>query len=182
MYRVILAIVAVLTIFTNAAEAKHRHHHYSHHRAHVVKTSNTEFCGFFNPCQTQFRRAAPNYNGFLQPSIQSWQHEHREPHVRHASVGSRPSDCYGIAWCGCYLRHVYGIADKRLNLARAWASVGSNAGGPHVGAVVVWAHHVGKITGQDSRGNWIVLSGNSGRAGVTEVPRSIKRAIAFRDI
>jgi hypothetical protein len=181
--RFIVLLSIILTFCCTSAEARHRHHqHYSHHhayRAHVVKTTNTEFCGFFNPCQTQSRKTETA--GFLQPSIQSWQHENRG-RVRQASVGSRPSDCYGIAWCGCYLRHIYGINDKRLNLARAWASVGSNAGGPHVGAVVVWAHHVGKITGQDTHGNWIVLSGNSGRAGVTEVPRSIKRAIAFRDI
>jgi len=83
------------------------------------------------------------------------------------------------AWCGWWMRRHLGVADVRGNLARWWASYGSNAGGPAVGALVVWAHHVGKITGQGPRGTWIVLSGNDGHA-VRERPRSLRGAIAFR--
>jgi hypothetical protein len=64
------------------------------------------------------------------------------------------------------------------NLARSWASYGSNAGGPQVGAIVVWRHHVGKIVGQEN-GQWIVQSGNDGHA-VRTRPRSLAGAIAFR--
>lgn len=78
------------------------------------------------------------------------------------------------------MRQLYGVRDASYNLARNWAHLGHPTS-PHVGAVVVWAHHVGKITGQDARGNWIVLSGNDGHA-VRERPRSLSRAIAFRDI
>ena len=38
--------------------------------------------------------------------------------------------------------------DRKLWLARNWASVGANAGHPGVGVVVVWRHHVGIITGR----------------------------------
>lgn len=65
------------------------------------------------------------------------------------------------------------------NLARNWARWGSNAGGPRVGVIVVWAHHVGKIIGQAANGMWIVRSGNDGHA-VRERPRSVAGAIAFR--
>ena len=41
---------------------------------------------------------------------------HDRHYVRHGGAG----------WCGAYMRHVYGISDPRLNLARNWASVGSN--------------------------------------------------------
>jgi hypothetical protein len=76
---------------------------------------------------------------------------------------SRPRDCYGIQWCGCYLRHVFGLADTALNLARNWASLGSNAGGPHVGAVAVGSHHVAKIVGEpDGSGLWLIQDGNDG--------------------
>jgi hypothetical protein len=76
--------------------------------------------------------------------------------------------------------HVFGVADPRLNLARNWASVGSSAGGPHVGAVVVWAHHVGVIRGgPDASGQWLVESGNDGNAVRTRF-RSLRGAIAFR--
>ncbi len=106
------------------------------------------------------------------------------PHFEYASRGdhSRPADCYGIAWCGCWLRNSLGIADKALNLARNWVHVGSNASGPHVGAIVVWQHHVGRIVGPpDASGRWLIQSGNDGNAVRTRY-LSVGRAIAFRTI
>ena len=73
-----------------------------------------------------------------------------------------------------------GIANRNLWLARNWASVGRNAGGPRVGAIVVWRNHVGIITGR-AGSQWIVKSGNDGNA-VRERPRSIAGAIAFRGV
>lgn len=70
------------------------------------------------------------------------------------------------------------MSDRRLWLARNWASVGRNAGQPGVGVVVVWRHHVGIITGRTGS-QWIVKSGNDGH-GVRERVRSISGAIAFR--
>ncbi len=55
---------------------------------------------------------------------------------------------------------------------------GYDAGGPSVGAIVVWRHHVGKIVGQEN-GQWIVQSGNDGHAVRTRA-RSVAGAIAFR--
>ena len=84
------------------------------------------------------------------------------------------------AWCGWWLGRHLGMADRRLWLARNWAQVGRNIGKPRVGAVVVWRHHVGVITGR-AGDQWIVKSGNDdGR--VRERPRSIARAIAFREV
>jgi hypothetical protein len=101
--------------------------------------------------------------------------------AQHVDVSdtARPSDCYGIAWCGCWLRHHLGLSDVRLNLARAWATIGS-AATPAIGVIVVWAHHVGIITGHDGS-NWIVTSGNAGnsRHALTQ-SRSLRGAIAFR--
>lgn len=82
------------------------------------------------------------------------------------------------AWCGWWLSHHLGIARRDLWLARNWASVGRPAGGPQIGAIVVWRHHVGIITGR-AGGKWIVKSGNDGHA-VRERPRSLAGAIAFR--
>jgi hypothetical protein len=61
-------------------------------------------------------------------------------------TNERPADCYGIPWCGCWLRHAVGVADKAYNRAISWLHYGS-ATSPHVGAIVVWAHHVALITG-----------------------------------
>jgi hypothetical protein len=84
-------------------------------------------------------------------------------------------------WCGSYLSKYLGKPDRRLALARSWASEGMNAGGPGIGVVVVWAHHVGIITGQTPDGQWIVHSGNDGGAVRTRA-RSLARAIAFRRV
>jgi hypothetical protein len=85
------------------------------------------------------------------------------------------------AWCGTYMSRYFGKSDPRLALARQWAREGWNAGGPGLGVVVVWAHHVGVITGRTPDGQWIVHSGNDGGA-VRTRPRSIAGAIAFRRV
>jgi hypothetical protein len=85
------------------------------------------------------------------------------------------------AWCGNYMSTYFGKSDRRLALARQWASEGSNAGGPGIGVVVVWRHHVGVITGQAPNGEWIIHSGNDGGAVRTRA-RSVAGAIAFRRV
>ena len=76
---------------------------------------------------------------------------------------SRPRDCYGIAWCGCWLRHVFGIADRSLNLAINWAHKGSPAS-PDNANVVVWRHHVGKLIAHN--GNRILIQSGNDRGAV----------------
>jgi hypothetical protein len=101
-------------------------------------------------------------------------------HRRHHRVAiGRPAACSGIPWCGCWLRLRLGIDDARLNLARAWAGVGTAAAGPAEGVVAVWRHHVGIITGVLDDGRIMLLSGNDGHA-VRERPRSTRGVIAFR--
>ena len=65
----------------------------------------------------------------------------------------------------------------QYNIARNWKNYG-RATSPQVGAVVVWPHHVGMITGRSSNGKWIVKSGNYS-GGVREVPMSVPGA-SFR--
>jgi hypothetical protein len=55
------------------------------------------------------------------------------------------------------------LQQRAFNLARNSVRFGSSSGGPAVGAIVVWHHHVGIITGRSSDG-WIVKSGNDGHA------------------
>jgi hypothetical protein len=87
--------------------------------------------------------------------------------------GPRPA-----AWCGWEMRHLVGAdPGPQYNLARNWAHWG-HGGAPGVGAVVVWAHHVGKIVGREG-GQWVIQSGNDGHRMRTR-PRSVAGAIAFR--
>jgi hypothetical protein len=90
------------------------------------------------------------------------------------SAGPRPS-----RWCGWWMRTQFG-GGSEYNLARNWAKRGRPLNGPRVGAVVVWAHHVGYITGRTASGQWIVKSGNDGGR-VRERPRSVAGAV-FRKI
>jgi hypothetical protein len=93
------------------------------------------------------------------------------------SAGGRPAGC-PHAWCGCWLMARLGLSDRSLWLARRWATIGSNAGGPRVHAIAVWGHHVGLITAVN--GNQIMLlSGNDGNA-VRERWRPTRGIIAYR--
>ncbi len=84
-------------------------------------------------------------------------------------VGPRPR-----AWCGWWMRTQLG-GGPAFNLAWNWRHYGSPTT-PHVGAVVVWRHHVGMITGQAANGQWIVKSGNDGGR-VRERARSVAGAL-----
>ena len=90
------------------------------------------------------------------------------------SVGPRPS-----RWCGWYMRTQLG-GGPEYNLARNWAKRGRPLNGPRVGAVAVWSHHVGLITGKTKDGQWIVRSGDDGGR-VRERPRSVAGAV-FRKV
>ena len=87
----------------------------------------------------------------------------------HAGVGPRPR-----RWCGWWMRTRRG-GGPELNIAWNWSRWGSPTV-PQVGAVVVWRHHVGEITGQTASGKWIVRSGNDGGA-VRERARSVAGAV-----
>jgi hypothetical protein len=88
----------------------------------------------------------------------------------------------GLPWCGAEMADelgIYGQQGHELWLARNWARLGTPTSA-HVGAVVVWRHHVGRIVGQEN-GQWIVRSGNDG-GGVRSRTRSLAGAIAIRDL
>ncbi len=83
---------------------------------------------------------------------------HHHHHYRSHHIG-RPR-----AWCGWFMRGQVGSdPGPSFNLERSWVHYGSNAGGPSVGVIVVWRHHVGKIVGHEN-GQWIIQSGNDGHA------------------
>jgi hypothetical protein len=77
-------------------------------------------------------------------------------------------------WCGWWMRTQKG-GGPELNLAANWKNWGHPTG-PRVGAVVVWSHHVGEITGRTASGEWVVRSGNDGGQ-VRERPRSVAGAV-----
>ena len=111
--------------------------------------------------------------------------EYTSRHYHHAHYGARfatrhrytHTDGRPSAWCGWYMRQIMHVADAAFNLARNWAHYGSPTT-PHIGAIVVWPHHVGRIVG-GSEGHWVINSGNDGHV-VRTRERSVAGAIAFR--
>ena len=83
------------------------------------------------------------------------------------------------AWCGWWLRHQLGVADRAFNLARKWAGIGTAAHGPAAGVIAVWPHHVGLVTGVPGPGRIVLKSGNDGHQ-VRERERSTRGIIAYR--
>jgi hypothetical protein len=100
-----------------------------------------------------------------------------------APGGGRPPFCPPRRWCGCWLQHHFGLADRALWRARAWARIGAPA--PHgcVGCVAVLSRgarggHVGIVQGY-AGDDPIILSGNHNNAvGVGVYSRA--RVIAYR--
>jgi hypothetical protein len=92
-----------------------------------------------------------------------------------SNYGPRPQK-----WCGWQMRQdVWRDPGPAFNRAIEWKRYGTAAPGPAVGVIVVWPHHVGKITGRDSQGNWIIRSGNDGHE-LRERARSLRGVVAYR--
>jgi hypothetical protein len=166
--RRVVAASALLFAFATSAEARTHHHHYQHYSSHHYR----HYARGYGDASFAF-----GY-GFSNNERSGYEHSnygYERSSYGHGRSGGRPA-----AWCGWYMRSRVGAdPGPEYNLARSWAHYGSNAGGPSVGTIVVWRHHVGKIVGQEN-GQWIVESGNDGHA-VRTRPRSLAGAIAFRN-
>lgn len=81
-------------------------------------------------------------------------------------------------WCGWYMRTLYG-GGPEYNVAWNWSKRGV-ATSPQIGAIVVWRHHVGYISGQRN-GKWVVTAGNSCGGRVCSYTPSLKGAV-FRSV
>jgi hypothetical protein len=171
MKKTTLAVAVAATMaFAHSAQA-HEHHH-RHFYRHVARSRSAAEPQWTWNAGSPFAWQPQAYSnhgsfGFSAPGARYAQH------AAYSGVGRRPA-----AWCGWEMRQLVGSdPGPSYNLARNWARWG-HAGPVGVGAIVVWAHHVGKIVGQEN-GQWVIESGNDGHALRTR-PRSIAGAIAIR--
>lgn len=80
-------------------------------------------------------------------------------------LGGNPTG-RGSLWCGAFMDLVLKRTGRRGggNLARGYANYGTRVSGPQVGAIAVMTRkgggHVGVVTGVDSSGNPVIISGN----------------------
>ena len=85
-------------------------------------------------------------------------------------LGTNPTNRTSL-WCATFMNMVLertGYRGTGSNLARSFASYGRRVAGPQVGAIAVMSRgrnggHVGVVSGIDSKGNPIIVSGNHNR-------------------
>jgi uncharacterized protein (TIGR02594 family) len=93
-------------------------------------------------------------------------------------IGTNPTNRRSL-WCGAFMNLVLERTGHKPggNLARSYANYGQRVSGPQVGALAVMSRrgggHVGVVSGVDSKGNVIVVSGNHNNTVAESVyPRS----------
>jgi uncharacterized protein (TIGR02594 family) len=100
-------------------------------------------------------------------------------------LGTNPTDRKKL-WCATFMNLVLakvGYAGTNSDAAKSFAQYGRRVSDPQIGAIAVLTRgkkggHVGVVSGIDSRGNPIIISGNHGRrVGEAIYPRS--RVIAY---
>jgi len=99
-------------------------------------------------------------------------------------LGGNPTG-RGSLWCARFMNMVLektGHHGTGSDMANSFAQYGTRVSGPQVGAIAVMGRHggghVGIITGIDSSGNPIMISGNNGNR-VREAPVSRGRIYAY---
>jgi uncharacterized protein (TIGR02594 family) len=83
-------------------------------------------------------------------------------------IGTNPTDRNSL-WCARFMNFVLersGYEGTGSDAARSFASYGRRVSGPQVGAIAVMTRgknggHVGIVSGFDSAGNPVIISGNS---------------------
>jgi uncharacterized protein (TIGR02594 family) len=82
-------------------------------------------------------------------------------------IGTNPTNRSSL-WCGAFMNFVLqrsGHEGTGSDLAKSFASIGRRVSGPQIGAIAVMSRrgggHVGVVSGIDSSGNPIIISGNS---------------------
>jgi hypothetical protein len=149
----------------NWTGARHySHRQYSHRRYSNHRSSNRQYArrGYSHRGYAHHRHGAQRQYAQRRYGRRTYASAGR-------SAGGRPR-----AWCGWWMRTQLG-GGAEYNLATNWRHYGRPSG-PRVGAVVVWRHHVGIITGRASNGQWVVKSGNDGNR-VRERPQSVAGAV-----
>src|SRR5690348_4376658 len=122
----LLLCASTIALSPNLAQARGHHHRGLHSTSrHVAQHNRAQHNRMTLRGHHRFARSAARYGR----------------RVAARGSGGRPA-----AWCGWWLGKQLGMNDRSLWLAKNWAAVGSKAGGPGVGGVVVWRHHVGIIT------------------------------------
>jgi hypothetical protein len=185
-YRLLAAAVAMLCLLASPADARRQHLLNSSQRAGVSTpqfqpsperlSDQSQWVALGSASMAQSAGALPHRTQYASLSSSAVSYSNPLSFSAAGNYGPRPG-----RWCGWWLRQQVGQdPGMEFNRARLWAKWGSPAGGPRVGAIVVWQSHVGKITAYSGSGCTArVISGNDNNA-VLDREWNVCGAIAFR--
>jgi hypothetical protein len=169
MKAILFAVASIVAVTALATEGEVRPYYQgwsgsNYSLSHHSRASRSAYQGRSSRYGAHYVRSGYGKSHHRQHASRSYR-----THTVKSGPGGRPA-----RWCGWWMRTQKG-GGPELNLASNWRHWGRPSG-PRVGAVVVWSHHVGMITGRTAGGEWIVKSGNDGGA-VRERPRSVAGAV-----
>ena len=148
---------------------------YSQHRVSYRQYSDGQYSDRrYSHRQVAHRQYSRSNYAYRQGAHRQYAQRRSYGYRTYASTGGESAGGRPRAWCGWWMRTQLG-GGPEYNLAANWRNYGHSSG-PQVGAVVVWPHHVGIITGRTANGQWVVKSGNDGNA-VRERPQSVSGAV-----
>jgi uncharacterized protein (TIGR02594 family) len=180
--------------YAHAYHVRHYAQHYTrHHYRHVARTSRwdrgvaqMQAGGFADSNASINASVVPNTGGVTAASNFATSTFGSSGIVSEARryLGGNPTG-RGSLWCARFMNLVLqhsGYKGTGSDMASSFAQYGQRISGPQVGAIAVMGRrgggHVGIITGIDSSGNPIMISGNNGNR-VREAPISRGRIYAY---
>ncbi len=196
-----LGSVAIVAAMSPASASPHRHHgarrhvhgrhhvHSSHHgrrqhRQHSRHRTHRggyqrQVLGWDDRAQRLRSRGLENARASIAPAPSAGFSASGIVAEARRFIGGNPTGRSRL-WCARFMNMVLRRTGHRgtgSDMARSFASYGHRVSGPRVGAIAVMGRrgggHVGVVSGIDSRGNPIVVSGNHGhRVAESVYPRS----------
>jgi uncharacterized protein (TIGR02594 family) len=200
-FLVICSIVVIASASPAEARPRHRGHHahshsYHHHHHHVRLKRHLRHHSYGRRHSVRRMRSHARARaalmsqdgGFSQSQSFSSSIASSASNVvaeARRYIGGNPTGRRSL-WCARFMNMVLQRSGHRTtgsDMARSFASYGQRVSGPQVGAIAVMSRgrrggHVGIVSGVDSRGNPIVVSGNHGRR-VAESVYSRSRIYAY---
>ncbi|WP_430694889.1 TIGR02594 family protein [Rhodopseudomonas rhenobacensis] len=203
-FSAIALLITVITAFATPASARshhgaarHAHGHHAHHAAqrphHFNRHHGARRYGRHHRRAAAMPAAAQPQFGFAesnaaatQPSSGGGFGVSNIVATARSFIGSGNPTGRSSLWCARFMNMVLqrsGHSGTGSDMARSFAQYGQRISGPQVGAIAVMSRgrrggHVGVVSGIDSKGNPIVVSGNHGHR-VAEATYSRSRVYAY---
>ncbi len=161
-----MALFVTISLNAAPAEARPTHRHFASAHRHVVHSHNGRAASHRRSFGSAYASASPSDRHQVSTGFAAGSDIIAE--ARRWLGGGNPTHRRSL-WCAAFMNYVLERTGHRgtgSDLARSFASYGRRVSGPQVGAIAVMSRrgggHVGVVSGIDSSGNPIIISGNNG--------------------